>query len=333
MSALYTNPNTKPWPGRAEDWFDMALARRAAERIAGFEAGKPFALFVNFWSPHCPLSCPEPYFSMYRPQDVPLPRDVGEYFPGQSPLHLLNCPGLTGRGRSLDDWRRSWAAYLGMVSLVDEAVGVVLDALRAAGRWDRTLIWFTADHGEMLGSHNLFQKMCLYDSAVRVPAMVKPPASVGAAPGRIRALTQHLDVAPTVLDYLGAAQLATASTGALAGRSIRPQIQGAPPDPDRCIVTGYDGNSGRSFHQRAIVDGRYKLIHNHGLLACDAPGRFAPELYDLTEDPRETRNCLAKPTAEERAAGRRLLESLRGWMSRVDPFIPPPDAPSALQDP
>ena len=325
VSVSYTNPTSVVWNGPAEMFFDPWLADRAAAEIPSRGGDRPFALVVNFWSPHCPISCPEPYFSMYAPDAVPIPADVGRRYPGQSPLNLLNTCGIVAANTGLDTWRRSWAVYLGMVTLVDEAIGRVLDALRQHGLWDDTLVWVTNDHGEMLGSHGLFQKMCLYDPAVRVPGIVKLPGNAQAGPVQIDALTQHLDVAPTILDLCGLEPIRTASTGPLAGRSLRGVLKGRAVISDRRIITGFDGNSGRSFHQRAMLDGRYKLIHNHGVLADDPPGRFAAELYDLVYDPLETRNCLADPTADEQAVAGDLLNNLRSWMAGVNDLIPPPD--------
>ena len=196
--------------------------------------------------------------------------------------------------------------------------------VRESGRWDQTLVWMTSDHGEMLGSHGLFQKMCLYEPAVRVAGLVKPPAASAAQPRVVDALTQHLDVAPTILDYAGAAPLATASRGPEAGISLRGLIDRGEPIPPRNLIFTFDGNSGRGFHQRAVFDGRFKLIHNHGIQADDPPGRFAAELYDLANDPRETRNCLTDPTPEERVAAERLLAVLIDWMGRVDDPVPAP---------
>ena len=72
VAVTYTNPTPVVWEGPAEDFFDLWLAGRTVREIQSLDNDRPFALFVNFWSPHCPLACPEPYFSMFDgADDVP----------------------------------------------------------------------------------------------------------------------------------------------------------------------------------------------------------------------------------------------------------------------
>ena len=106
--------------------------------------------------------------------------------------------------------------------------------------------------------------------------------------------------------------------------SLRPLIERDETLPQRTIVITYDGNSGRGFHQRAVIDGRFKLIHNHGIQADDPPGRFPAELYDLSQDPAERHNCLNDPGEFERTTAERLLANLIEWMGKVGDIIPAP---------
>ena len=306
VTRYYTNPNTLRWPHAPEEFLDSWLAGRMVERIAAAEASEPLALMGMFWLPHCPLSCPEPYFSMYDPEKIALPATVGRWCEGQSPMHLLNLPGHVAASTTMDGWRRAWATYLGMVRLLDECVGRVLEALRQRGLWDDALVIVTADHGEMLGSHRMFQKMCMYEEAVRVPLLVKPPGRQAA--GVRESLTQHLDLAATICDYAGAAMPAGR------GRSCRDLID-SPDAPGREeVFAEYNGNSGRSFQQRAVITPTHKYIYNHG---------YAPELYDLQADPLETQNlCGSDPPPAEAAELRRRL---RQWMRRTGDYIRMPE--------
>lgn len=62
---------------------------------------------------------------------------------------------------------------MGLVALLDHCVGMIIDELKKEGMYDDTLIIFTSDHGEMLGSHCLWQKMCMYEESVRMPLYIK----------------------------------------------------------------------------------------------------------------------------------------------------------------
>ena len=77
-----------------------------------------------------------------------------------------------------------------------------MDALKAKGIWDESLVIFSSDHGEMLGCHHLMQKHCCYEEAAHLPLFVKPP---GGASGRREQFVSAVDFAPTVCDYAGLA--------------------------------------------------------------------------------------------------------------------------------
>ena len=304
----YTNPNTKLWPGPAEEFLDSWTADRIVEMIEQADPAEPLTLMGNFWLPHPPLSCPEPYFSMYDPDALELPETVGRWYEGQSPMQLINLPGHVAAGTTIAGWRRAWAVYLGMVRLLDDCVGRVVAALKARGLWDDALVVFTADHGEMLGCHRLFQKMCMYEESLRVPMLVKPPAGRG-GPGVREQLTQHLDLAATICDYAGLEVMPGS-----AGRSFRAVVEDPAAAGRDEVFAEFNGNSGRGFQQRAIVTPTHKYIHNHG---------YGPELYDLRADPAETVNlCQADAPPPEAA---RLRDRLRRWMADTGDYIHMPD--------
>jgi arylsulfatase A-like enzyme len=85
------------------------------------------------------------------------------------------------------------------VALLDHRVGQILEKLKAEDMYDDTLIVFTSDHGEMLGSHCLWQKRCLYEEATRVPLAFKLPGGLPFAPTSTE-LVSHGDVLPTLCE-------------------------------------------------------------------------------------------------------------------------------------
>ncbi len=169
------------------------------------------------------------------------------------------------------------------VAYADRFVGGMLDALDARGLYEESLIVFTSDHGEQLMEHgHLGHARDLYDPELRVPLVIKPPASNAEALEKLRRAAKgsarHVDVVPTVLDLLDLPPL----PGQM-GRSLL-EIDG----PRLHLAETYRPESPRDLI--AQTDGRYKLIH--------APGEGSFELYDLEADEGETEDLWDSLSAE-----------------------------------
>ena len=110
--------------------------------------------------------------------------------------------------------------YDGEIAYADESLGTLLDRLKRDGLYDRTLVVFTADHGEGLSEHDeLTHSYLLYDSTLHVPLVMRGP---GVAPGRrVAGRVRLVDVAPTVLDVLDIPVPAD-----MQGRSLEPLLSG-----------------------------------------------------------------------------------------------------------
>ncbi|RLB75152.1 MAG: hypothetical protein DRH24_20095, partial [Deltaproteobacteria bacterium] len=271
ISMDYSNPRTGVWGHDARHFKDNFFAREAERFI--LEAGRePFALFVCFWAPHPPLRVPEPYFSMFPPDRLDLPPNVDMPAEGEPPLRRLGIAAQLAEGCSPEDWRRAWSAHLGLTNLADAAVGRLLKALESTNRTDDSVIIFTDDHGEHLGQHRMYQKMEMYEQAIRVPLIMKFPDSRA---HRFETPVSHLDVMPTLLDYL---QI-EAPRGD--GKSLMPRIASGDEPEDGFAFSMFCGNVALGDMRRAVVNRRFKYIHDPIDL---------PELYDLETDPLETRN-------------------------------------------
>jgi arylsulfatase A-like enzyme/Tfp pilus assembly protein PilF len=191
-----------------------------------------------------------------------------------------------------------YAPYDGEVAYSDEIVGQLLAWLKARGWYDRAAIIFLSDHGEGLGDHGeLEHGLFLYDSTIRVPLIVKLPGNAGAG-RRVTTPVQHIDLVPTVLDWLGISR-----PKGLRGRSIQPLLDGRP-------SAGDPGVYSEAFYGRyhfgwselyALTDARYRFIK--------AP---KPEVYDLVRDPGETRNLAADRPQVVAAARGELGRMLAG---------------------
>ncbi len=262
--------------------YDRAIAETAARWLSeeARRDGRPWVLFVGFVSPHFPLVVPARYFDLYPPASLPLPVR-------HAPAEWARHPALELRRRqqALDEpldeptLRRALAAYYGLVTFLDEQVGIVLEALRAAGLTERTRVIYSTDHGEMLGEHGLWWKMSMYESSVAVPLIVSGP---DVPRGRVvRTTAMLVDVFPTLLEAVGAEP--APDDQELPGESLL--ALAATPDRPRTAFSEYHAIFSPSgiFMLRTP---RHKYVHYAG---------YPPQLFDLIEDPDETRDLAAHP--------------------------------------
>ena len=173
-------------------------ADRAIEFIESPHHG-PWLMSVNPFDPHGPFDAPDTH--KYNPGDLPPPlfcesdlqtqTRLKRFFAGQEG----NPPG--------DREQHNKASYYGMVALIDENVGRMLNALERTGQRENTVVIFTSDHGEMLGDHGLTGKGCrFYEALVRVPLIISWPGTFLQG-HRADGLTALLDIAPTLADLAG----------------------------------------------------------------------------------------------------------------------------------
>lgn len=176
---------------------------------------------------------------------------------------------------------RARERYDGEVAFSDFQLGRVVAALGEGGLAGRTAIVVTGDHGEAFKEHDiLFHGRRLWEEVVRVPWIWVVP---GLAPRRIAARVSHVDLAPTVVDLLGAGRLAGAT-----GRSLVPHMTGAASEDRRVYLDQPLGPYMPEAH--AVIDGGKKLVHTA------IGNRY--ELYDLDADPGETTDLAATDPAE-----------------------------------
>ena len=227
---------------------------------------------------------------------------MGRWYEGMPPTYLLGTGGFRGSQVLRDDWRRTWAGYFGLVTMVDDCIGRMVQALKDKGVWDDSLVVFTQDHGESLGCHAMFQKMTMYEESAHIPLLIKPPHGGG---GRRAQRVGHVDIAPTICDYAGAAP--PAGTW---GSSLRPPMEDASAPWREATFSEFNGDHGRAYPVRAVMAGRWKYVHHFA--AKD-------ELYDLEEDPAETRSLIDTPEHRERCET--MLQMLKDWMRETDDVL------------
>ena len=261
-----------------------------------------FALCVGFVAPHFPFVVPEPYFSMYYPDNTDMPNNP--------PGHLDDLPAAAQRlrqafgfyGYNEDQILKARAAYYGLITYLDDKIGRLLHALEEQGLADNTIVIHTSDHGESLGEHGLWRKMNFYEQSARVPLQVAWPGIIGGGL-RFPAVVSLVDVTATILDM---ADVPTERRQLMNmdGESLIPLLRGETMTwKDEAFSEHLAHGTDRP---RAMIrQGKWKLCYSHG-----KPPDI--ELYDLEVDPGEFENLAGGPTQSDIQA-RLLARIMEIW--------------------
>lgn len=235
--------------------------------------GKPWVLFTSFVCPHPPHIAPQEFYDLYDKVDIAKPKFSDPDAPLHPWIHLLQ------RSRNHEDFmtpeskRVLMTSYYGCVSYLDSNIGKVLACLDECGLRDDTIVIYTTDHGEALGSRRLWGKSNMYEEAAGVPMIVAGP---GIPEGKVSTTPVTLvDIGPTALDAVGHGDIAKKEK--LMGGSLI-ELANEESDPGRVAFSEYYASGGdRAAYM--IRKGKYKYIHYVG---------YEPELFDLETDPEET---------------------------------------------
>ena len=262
------------------------------------EEGAPFFLRVDVTEPHHANTPPEPYASMYNPQDIPPWDNFYDDLQGKPDGHMRKREEWGLVGKDWDWWSEIVAKYYGDVTHIDTCVGEMLGAIEELGIADNTILIFSTDHGDATGSHNHFEKAgTMYDEVFRIPLLARGPSG-WVTPGRVDSFIRLLDLMPTFVEWSGG-QLEKP----VDGMSLAPLMQGETvtdwPDSVYCEnhgeVWGY-------HTQRMVRTRRWKYVY--------AP-HTKDELYDLQDDPAELKNLIDDP--EQAGVLREMKARLIGW--------------------
>jgi arylsulfatase A-like enzyme len=298
------------------------IAQRAMEFLrsrAASGSSKPFFLVVSFPDPHHPFTPPGSYWDMYRAEEMPpLPAFSSTDWsasPYVAQLIRERAEGTAKTGGHApfavteQEAREAQALTCGSISMIDDAIGKVLDESTACG-FSQAVKIFTSDHGDYLGDHRILLKgPAAYQGLVRVPLIWQDPqADRESAPGAVTSLVSTIDLAPSILERAG-----LAAYEGMQGRSFLAQAHGAASGRDHVLIE-YDHQrvlplTGKPPRVHTLVTGRWRLSLWRDLLEG--------ELFDLQEDPNEFRNRWNDP--EHATVRAELLEQLaRAQMAAVD---------------
>ena len=182
---------------------------------------RPFCYMTSLPDPHGPVWVRPPYDTMFKADDMPLPTTLNnENVPSWIKTAQQNSPFGPSKSNVEEKLREFLALYCGEVKLIDDSVGRIIDCLEQQGILDNTIIVFTSDHGEYAGEHGLHGKNHLYETAYRIPMLIRWPEKI--APGTvIKHIVSTVDFQPSILNLMG-----ISPCGREQGRDVSPLMRG-----------------------------------------------------------------------------------------------------------
>ena len=284
------------------------LTNQAIEAIRkSADAGEPFFIRLDFWEPHVPYILPERYARMYDPADIEPWPNFSDDLAGKPEIQRAYKQYWGIEDFTWEEWARLVAMCYGAITLIDDQVARLTAALKEAGIADDTAVFFTADHGGMVGVHGLEDKgPYLYDEICRIPLIGHIPGMTGG--NRTNALVYNMDLMPTILEIAGCEIPddldAVSLTPILTGKreSVR--------DENEPVYIEFHGHQA-PYEQRMVRTRTAKYIFN-------APDK--DELYDLRNDPYELHNIADNPAHAKLLNHMRL--TMRGQLIKThDPLL------------
>lgn len=308
------------------------LEDRACEFIRKHST-EPFLLVVAFVEPHSPYNGPlndehsldgidVDLTATEPPNDnVPLRyRLMREWQEEEAALDRQRHPMQYFFGSTPEEYRGIGQRYLGLVTMVDLSIGGILACLEDTGLAEDTVVAHTSDHGDMLGAHRLFGKEVMYEEAVRVPLLIRAPKQ-----RRNQTIPQpvsHIDFVPTLLDLLGKTKPVECPGKSLfslmRGERVAPQNVLIEWAPNRIKTKKKTSLAGRREIKRAVEESTRTVVSPDGW-KLSLRDKDLNELYNLNDDPRETRNLFDRKEHTEVIA--RLTDDIHRWQESVkDPL-------------
>lgn len=257
------------------------LAQKAIEQMKQFKRdGKAWHLRLEFVEPHLPSNPTAEFLNMYNAADI---KPWANFSDAMVQKPYIQKQQLYNWGIENFTWKE-WAVYMqhyyAMISQTDDAIGIVLKALKDMGLDNETVVIFTSDHGDAAGSHGLIDKHnVMYDEEVRVPLVIKWPGVVKPGSQSDRFVLNSLDLSATIPQMAGFKFMQGE------GNSLLPLLKGEDPTNWRKYVFGnYNGQQFGLYVERMIRNEHWKYVWN--LTDTD-------ELYDLEKDPWEMKNLIS----------------------------------------
>ena len=316
---------------------DWAMIDGAVAQIRKAPANQPLCIYLPLGYPHPPYAVEEPWYSQIDPTRIPARVPTPSSWHGYPSLMKGLYDGQQMQGWSEERLRELRRTYYGMCARVDHQFGMVLDALKQAGMYEDTAVFFFSDHGDYTGEYGLVEKAqnTFQDCLTRVPFLVKPPAGIPVQPRVSDALVELIDFPATVYALTGIAPGYDHF-----GRSLLPLLAGETDfHRDAVFCEG-----GRRHRERQCMElesnGRPEFLywprmrlqmsegpeHTKAVMCRTGTHKYVKrfdeqdELYDLQTDPQETCNLIDHSAYQELLST--LKERMLHWYMETCDVVP-----------
>jgi iduronate 2-sulfatase len=301
-------------------YFDGAATTQALAWLDRREPGRSFFLAVGFTAGHLPFNVPRRYWSLYDRGSLRLPSFAEP--PAGSPEWVMG-DSEPAQYYTMAGYEEPWRAdrqqslellhgHLAAISYIDTQVGRILRALRKQGSLERTIVILTSDHGFHDGEHGYWSKHNLWDHSLRVPLLIRVAGGAHHGGSRVEALSEHVDLYPTLCDLCGLDKPAF-----LEGDSLLPLLEN-PHAPGKGAVFAHRRPM---WHDRLqVYDIAHSIRTRQHRFTCylDKAGQVLyRELFDYAADPEERRNH-AREESFAQVQSQLEQQLLAGWR----PFRP-----------
>lgn len=270
-------PITDRYPGITVKQVEQYLDHR----LTGAD---PWCCCASFSEPNEALVVGRETWNAYEDVDIPLPANFMDDMSDRP--NLYQREQQIGQRLTEADWRNARRAYYGRITELDAAVGQILARIEQADQLDDTVVIFVSDHGRYVGSHGYdAHNFGAFEEIYRIPLIIAGPG-IAESP-QTSAQVSIADLAPTICELAGAEPIDVPDSQSFA------KLLGEPDRASPDFGTGYAEYHGTRFSlaQRILWQDGWKFVFN---------GFDFDELYNLTDDPHETRNLISHADQQQR---------------------------------
>ena len=274
-------------------------ANKTIDMIRDFkDKNNPFMVMTSFKGPHWDYMVPEPYDTMYDPKSIEKWGNFDDPFIDKPEIQQKEILRWNAGHLTWKDWQGMIAAYWGYCTYIDHEIGRIINYLKEKNLYEDTIIIFSTDHGDMIGSHRIFNKgFQMYEETHRIPLVIRIPGESNNGK-KIESFVSHVDLFKTICDL---AEINENDEND--GFSLKNLIKGDNANSRDSIFAEFHGYEPCLTSIRMVRTKKWKYVYNP--FSID-------ELYDMESDPHEIHNLA--PRIGHRAVLVRMKERMIDWM-------------------
>lgn len=296
-----------------EAFFLSELACEQLQKIARGRNKKPFHMRVDFWGPHQPYYATEEFFNRYASESIPEHPSFRDNLKNKPRVYKKDVNYPTSKNGELiypnpldwSTWQEVLRANYAQQTLMDEAIGKILNKLKELDLNNNTIVIWTSDHGDGLGCHggHFDKDAYMPEELLRIPFFMRYPDEIPQG-YKIDKLISNIDVAPTILDAAG-----TKFSKPVHGTSLLNVFKEEEFNWREDIMCETHGHT--TMHLgRALIFDKYKYIYNENDL---------DELYNLEQDPYELSNLINQEDNKDLLS--KMKRRLKKWREKTNDDI------------